>query len=193
MSQQELLPRRKFLHYASVTASTAVLAGCAAQDDTSSDNTENSEETTTDAVGEKGDGGTSDTETESTSDTETENASTETKSASGTWQDVTEIVLDGYTAAWKGVKPKPIAGKDNPTVTLIEGQKYDFTWKNADGQPHNIAIWDADDNQIKATDSISSKGKTQTLTIEASTEMASYICEIHPKTMVADIQVEPGE
>ncbi|WP_255169453.1 plastocyanin/azurin family copper-binding protein [Natrononativus amylolyticus] len=108
------------------------------------------------------------------------------------WEDVDEIVLDGYTPGWEGVEPSVIEGEENPTLVLFEGQEYDITWENMDGEPHNIEIWD-DDGEIVddyETETIEEEGETQTLTIEASEEMAEYVCVVHPGTMIGDVQIE---
>lgn len=190
MLQQQSLSRRQVLQYTGITASATLLAGCSNQGDGSGDDNESSNETAPDEG--------SDTEDEQNesdpsneSSNETSNGGNETGSDTTEWENVNEIILDGYTEAWEGVEPEPIAGEQNPTVILIEGQEYDFTWENADGQPHNIAIWDSNDEAVvEATDIVDSEGETQTLTVEASEEMAAYVCEVHPETMIANIQIE---
>ena len=100
-----------------------------------------------------------------------------------------EFVFDGFTEAWIGVEPAEIEGEENPTLELEIGQQYTFTWENADGLPHNIAIHDADGNALESTEVIEEEGATQSLEFEATEEMATYICEVHPTTMSGDIDV----
>jgi glucose/arabinose dehydrogenase len=91
--------------------------------------------------------------------------------------------LDGEIGGWTGRAPDAIAGKTNPTLSLDAGTTYRITWKNVDGQPHNIALLDSDGNTLKRTENISEKGATQTIEFTASEEMAEYICEVHPTSM----------
>ncbi|MCU4972125.1 plastocyanin/azurin family copper-binding protein [Halobacteria archaeon AArc-m2/3/4] len=108
------------------------------------------------------------------------------------WGDVDEIVLDGYTAGWEGVEPEMIEGEENPTLELTAGTEYEITWENADGDPHNIEIWDDDDEVVDdyQTEIIDEEGETQTLEFEATEEMAAYVCEVHIGTMIGDIEVQ---
>ncbi|MDJ1432644.1 plastocyanin/azurin family copper-binding protein [Halostagnicola sp. A-GB9-2] len=106
----------------------------------------------------------------------------------------TEIELLGYTGGWEGVAPEEIEGEDNPTLNLEEGEEYDFTWENADGDEHNLEIWDDDGELVDdeyQTDFSSSEGETETLEgVEASDDMAEYVCEPHSSTMNGEINVE---
>lgn len=189
MSRKRSLSRRQMLQYTGLTASASLLAGCGSQ---SSEN--ESEGNTSNTASDNGEGtdseeNGSDEGNQSEAESEAEEEGNESGDSSE-WADVSEVVFDGYTEAWEGVDPEPIAGEQNPVITLIAGQEYDFTWENMDGMPHNIAIWDANDEPIESTDTIEAEGETQTLTIEASEEMASYVCELHPTTMIGDIQIE---
>lgn len=107
------------------------------------------------------------------------------------WEDVEEILLDGYTAGWEGVEPGAIEGEENPTLVLYEGREYDITWENADGDQHNIEIWDEDEEIVDdyETEIIEEEGETQTLTIEATDEMDAYVCVVHIGTMLGDIEI----
>ncbi|ELY86517.1 hypothetical protein C483_18945 [Natrialba hulunbeirensis JCM 10989] len=106
------------------------------------------------------------------------------------WEDVDTIELDGATGGWEGVAPDMIAGEQNPTVVLFEGQEYDFTWYNADSGTHNIEIWDEDEEIVDdyATDQVNDDEQTLSGVV-ASEEMAYYRCEPHGQ-MQAPIQVE---
>lgn len=197
------------LQYTGIAASTTLLAGCGSQEgengsgdnnggSSDSGNESGSDDGNDNAAGDdesQGEGENEDNGEEESEDNSDENESEgegeNESSEDSEWAGINEIVLDGYTEAWEGIEPEQIAGNDNPTVTLIEGQEYDFTWENADGQPHNIAIWDSNDEAVvEATETIDTQGETQTLTIEASQEMASYVCELHAGTMIGEIQIE---
>ncbi|WP_276255142.1 plastocyanin/azurin family copper-binding protein [Halomontanus rarus] len=157
------------------------------------------EDNETDGLGnETEDNETADNETANeTADNETagnESAGNESASVSEEWQDVEEIELGGETAAWQGVAPAPIEGEENPTLELTEGTEYDITWENIDGQPHNIEIWDDNEEIVEdyQTEIIEEEGETQTLTFEATSEMAEYVCQVHVSTMIGDIEVQSG-
>ncbi|WP_435552288.1 cupredoxin domain-containing protein [Natrinema sp. CGMCC1.2065] len=103
----------------------------------------------------------------------------------------TQIEFDGQTAGWVGIAPDAIADEENPTLILQEGETYEIGWTTGDGAEHNIAIYDENDEVVDdlATERVT-EPEDQWLEFEASSEMVTYICEIHPTTMVADIQVE---
>lgn len=103
---------------------------------------------------------------------------------------VVEFVFEGWTSGWIGVSPPAVEGKKNPTLELTAGRTYRVTWENADGVPHNIVIRDADGTDLHRTEIIQQKGQTQTLEFTATEEMATYLCEVHPSTMVGDIAIE---
>ena len=108
--------------------------------------------------------------------------------ASGDALDPAEtIVLDGFTAGWEGLEPEAIAGTTNPTLTLIPGETYDLTWTNADGLPHNIAFLDAEESVVQRTEIIDEEGAEQSVSVTASEELATYLCEVHPSSMVGSI------
>ncbi len=109
------------------------------------------------------------------------------------WEGVEEFRFEGRTQAWTGVEPDLIDGEENPTLTLIDGQEYDFTWVNADGVTHNLEIRDGDDEIIDdyVSDDVSDEGDETTLEgVVASEEMDVYICRYHESTQVGDINVE---
>ena len=198
MTNDTAFSRRRILRIAGVTASTAVLAGCAdegpAEEEEPADDTEPADETDDEeeAEDEEAEDETDDDEMD---DDETDDDETDDDAAADVeeWEDVDEIVLDGYTPGWEGVEPEAIEGEENPTLVLFEGQEYDITWENMDGEPHNIEIWDEDEEVVDdyQTEIIEEEGETQTLTIdEVTDEMAQYVCEVHIGTMIGDIQVE---
>ncbi|WP_158056920.1 cupredoxin domain-containing protein [Halorussus halophilus] len=99
----------------------------------------------------------------------------------------------GEVQAWQGRAPESISGQSNPTMQLTAGQEYQVVWENLDGQPHNFALQDAEGNNIVSSNIISEQGATQTVTFTASEAMEQYICEVHPTTMVGDVEVTGGE
>ncbi|MFA9501696.1 PKD domain-containing protein [Natrinema sp. H-ect1] len=103
----------------------------------------------------------------------------------------TQIEFDGQTSGWVGIAPDAIADEENPTLILQEGETYEIGWTTGDGAEHNIAIYDENDEVVDdlATERVT-EPEDQWLEFEASSEMVTYICEVHPTTMVADIQVE---
>ncbi|AGB30046.1 hypothetical protein Natpe_0100 [Natrinema pellirubrum DSM 15624] len=104
----------------------------------------------------------------------------------------TQIEFDGQTSGWVGIAPDSIADEENPTLILQEGETYEIGWTTGDGAEHNIAIYDENDEVVDdlVTDQVTEPGDDQWLEFEASSEMVTYICEVHTTTMVADIQVK---
>lgn len=105
------------------------------------------------------------------------------------WEDVDEIYLEGWTAGWEGVEPAVIEGVENPTLVLFEGETYEVTWENMDGDSHNFVILDDAGNYLEETELMSEEGETQSLEFEATDEMVEYFCEPHAGTMVGDVEV----
>lgn len=103
------------------------------------------------------------------------------------------IALGGEVQAWTGRAPDDIAGEQNPTLTLVPGETYQVTWENLDGAPHNFAIWDANEQAIVSSEIMSEAGTTQTVEFEATEEMATYVCEVHPSSMRGSIQFADRE
>ncbi|WP_440767447.1 cupredoxin domain-containing protein [Natronorubrum sp. DTA7] len=125
-------------------------------------------------------------------DNETENE-TENGGGAGEVIEPGEIELGGETQAWQGVAPDQIADQENPTLTLQEGEAYEFTWENLDGQGHNIEIRDDNDEVVDGyeTEIVEEEGETQTLEVdEVTSEMTQYVCEPHSGSMVGDIEVQ---
>ncbi|SDK73406.1 hypothetical protein SAMN04515672_3839 [Natronorubrum texcoconense] len=130
-------------------------------------------------------GGPGDEEDEAQPEDETEDA--------GEWEGVDEFRFEGRTQAWTGVEPGFLAGEENPTITLIDGNEYDFTWENADGVTHNLEIRDEDDNIVDdyQSEDLSDEGEETTVEgVIASEEMVVYICAYHEATQVGDIEVQ---
>jgi len=55
----------------------------------------------------------------------------------------------GRVQGWQGQAPNAIKGKKNPTLRLQTGHVYQVTWTNLDGQPHDFALRNSDDNNLK--------------------------------------------
>jgi hypothetical protein len=110
-----------------------------------------------------------------------------------TWHDVERIRLDAYVGGWVGVEPTHIDRVENPTLVLFEGRPYELVCENRDNVKHNLAIWDATDERIGeyATDVVENTGAEAALTLTASDEMATYICEHQPRIQLGNIEVVP--
>ena len=109
------------------------------------------------------------------------------------WAAVDEFYFDGQVSHWGGIEPAFLEGEENPTITLIEGQEYDFRWVNADGILHNLEIRDEDGEIIEdyQSDDVEEEGEETTLEgVTATEEMTTYICTYHESTQVGDITIE---
>ncbi|WP_226010468.1 PQQ-dependent sugar dehydrogenase [Halomicrobium salinisoli] len=104
------------------------------------------------------------------------------------------IRLDGDTAGWMVPDDAgdPVGEGPNPTLTLQPGQDYEVTWENVDGQPHNFAVVDGDDETLLSSEIIEEQGATQTVEFTASEEMAEYLCDVHPVSMRGDVEIGGG-
>lgn len=103
------------------------------------------------------------------------------------WAAVDEIVLEGLTGGWIGVEPDPIAGVENPTLLLFEGQEYTIGWEQGDGAMHNVQLRDGDGEVIAETD-LDDEGAS--LTVEATAALESYVCEPHANRMAGRLEIE---
>lgn len=168
-------------------------------------------------------------------------------------EEIPTFALGGRVEAWQGRAPASIADQDNPTLELVAGETYRIVWRNDDGEPHNIAILDENDEPlpvlrpipvaveeaaplfnatgenlttnatfgnvtademepvtetpgmetetpetetgtpgeelVEVTEIITGEGSVQAVEFEASEEMARYRCEVHPETMVGDLDI----
>ncbi|AGB38708.1 cupredoxin domain-containing protein [Natronococcus occultus] len=193
MQHQGRCSRRRALGLAGGATTTVLAAGCLGGAETDdgdhpadedSDETDGGENATgaeddgtdgsmagpDDDPGSDGDDGTEDTDATEDVDTRPE-----------AWADVEEIVVSATTAGWEGVEPEPIAGEENPPIVLTAGREYVLSWKNEDGRPHNIELWNEDGKVVDdyGTELMEERDATQSLEFEASEEMAEYVCEIH--------------
>ena len=182
MDRKSSTSRRRFVALTGTALTVPLLAGCAENDETPApdDETPTPDDETP----------TPDDETPTPDEDETPTPEENGEPAiDEEWQDVDEIVLEGWTAGWVGVEPAAIEAEENPTLVLVEGREYSITWENMDGQPHDIQLWDEDGAEIVGTEIMDEEGETQTLDFEATAEMVEYICTVHPTTMVGDVEV----
>ncbi|WP_247728524.1 plastocyanin/azurin family copper-binding protein [Halovivax limisalsi] len=112
--------------------------------------------------------------------------------AGGAMESGTFVEFSAQTSAWVGISPESIADEENPTITLTSGESYMIGWTEGDGANHNIEIWDSNGEVVDdlSTPIVSEPGDEQVLEIEASDEMAQYVCQPHQTTMVGDIEVQ---
>ncbi|MFC6991662.1 plastocyanin/azurin family copper-binding protein [Haladaptatus sp. GCM10025707] len=99
------------------------------------------------------------------------------------------FTLGGETSGWQGQSPDEIAETTNPTLQLTAGETYELTWENLDGMEHELIIEDGSRSELEATESNDEKGATESITFEATSEMASYYCEYHPEQMRGSVEV----
>lgn len=123
------------------------------------------------------------TETPEGTPTETPEGTPEPGAAGTTYE------FGGEVGGWVGRSPGEIEGEQNPTLELEAGVTYEVIWENVDGAPHDFTIQDDQGEDIAATETMDDQGATRTLTFEASPEMTTYICTVHPNTMIGDIEV----
>lgn len=108
------------------------------------------------------------------------------------WEGIDEFYFEGRIQAWTGIEPSIIADEDNPTLYLIEGEEYDFRWKNMDGQTHNLEIHDDSGlvvNDLVTEDVSNGGGEAMLENVVATEEMASYVCRYHLTTQAGDIEI----
>ncbi|WP_141551624.1 CHRD domain-containing protein [Natrinema sp. CBA1119] len=112
--------------------------------------------------------------------------------AAATQEGGSEFAFDGDADGWMGTAPAAISGETNPTLQVRAGETYTFTWTNVDGAPHNVVIADADGNALERTAILETEGETQSLEFEATAEMSTYYCEVHPDSMRGEITTGDG-
>ncbi|GAB7020092.1 plastocyanin [Halostagnicola bangensis] len=187
MERPDSVARRRALKLAGSVTGTALVAGCLSGDD-SDDGSNGGNETSS------GGNETANGEANGGGDDDGSNGGDESDSANGegneephsntdpeAWEGVDEIVLSATTSSLEGLEPDPIEGVENPTLVLTAGNEYVITWENADGQSHNLEIWDDQEEVVSdySTELMAEENETQSLEIVAAEEMAEYTCEVH--------------
>ncbi len=103
-------------------------------------------------------------------------------------QEVAETYeFGGQVSGWQGRAPAAIEGETNPTLNLEAGQTYEFVWENLDGAPHDFTLWDAEENVIEQTDTVTEQGGTASMTVTVENQVSNYVCTIHPNTMLGTV------
>lgn len=197
MDLDDARPRRRILQAAAVTmaGSTAAIAGCTDQED-DEEETEAEEGT---GNGQEQDGEEPDEAEDDEDDDDVahdddgdlgEDEADEEDEDDEPDEDVEQILLaTDEDEVWIGQEPSEIEGEENPTLELVAGWEYEIGYVNRDGDSHNLALW-ADDEERDATDVNEEEDEEQWLTVEASDDLTSYRCEVHPDSMVGDIEVD---
>ena len=104
------------------------------------------------------------------------------------------FVLGGHQDYWFGIAPEDIEGEENPTLELDDGEDYEIVWINMDGEPHNIAIQDEDEEDLEEVDDeVDEIGETQSIEFTASGDMDTYYCTIHPEDQIGDLEVDNND
>lgn len=108
------------------------------------------------------------------------------------------VLLGGEVSHWFGLAPTAIHEAENPTLGLEPGTVYEIVWVNIDGVQHELRIFDADDNVVAATETVSAVGETSSVVLEATEQLARYDCRYHPQSMQGQISQQamtttPGE
>ena len=103
----------------------------------------------------------------------------------------TRILLEGITAGYVGIEPDEIAGEENPTLILQDGEEYEIGWTQGDGASHNVELWDSSENMVEnyGTTLTNDPGDADTFTFTATDEIAYYRCNPHPD-MQGEIDVQ---
>jgi hypothetical protein len=118
---------------------------------------------------------------------------TETTETHREWGNINEVVLEGYTDGWKGIRPDAIADEVNPTLVFYESQEYEITMRNGDGEAHSLEIRNGSGvvDEGYQTEIIEEEGRTRTLTVRASLGTSEYVCPVHSQRMHGEIDVRP--
>ncbi|MFC4439489.1 MULTISPECIES: hypothetical protein [Natrialbaceae] len=171
--------RRRILRVAAVTVtgSTAAVAGCTDQEDAEDE-----------PEAEEGTGNGQEQDGEEPEEVEDDDGLGEAEGAEQNGEGGEQILLAAdEDEVWIGEEPSEIEGEENPTLELVAGWQYEIGYVNRGGDSHNLALW-ADDEERDATDV--NEEEEQWLTVEASDDLTSYRCEVHPETMEGDIEVD---
>ena len=113
-------------------------------------------------------------------------------SSLGPHVDTEHIELGAASSGWRGRRPARSAGETNPTLKLTTGTTYALTWKNADGEKHELVITDDSGTELESTESTKKSGATQTVAFTAEPAMVSYHDTYHPESLRGEITVSSG-
>lgn len=102
------------------------------------------------------------------------------------------FALGASNQAWQGVSPQSVAGQQNPTLELVEGQTYRVVWQNLDGRPHAFSIVDEDGLKLNALRVLEVSPETITLFDDPATAAAGNLTWGNASTgRVGFLAVEP--
>ena len=171
MSRNDVYDRRSTLRLLTAGAAATLLAGCAEE------------------MGEGDEGEELDDEREEHVDEVIEAGDPQGEPED--WEDVDaiELVVTDDEDRWIGRQPDVIEDVENPALRLFEGREYEFVWTNRDGDVHNLAIWDDDHESLASTESIDDEDESVGFVLEASEELAIYLCETHGTEMAGAIEL----
>lgn len=118
---------------------------------------------------------------------------TETAETYREWGDIDEIVLEGHTDGWRGIRPDAIADEVNPTLVLYESQEYEITMRNGDGESHSLEIQYGSEgvDESYQTEVTEEEGETRTVTVRVILGVSEYVCPVHSQRMHGEIDVQP--
>jgi plastocyanin len=100
-----------------------------------------------------------------------------------------QILLETGDDVWIGQEPAEIEGEENPTLELVAGWRYEIGYVNRDGEEHSLEIR-SDDEERDATTVDDAEGEERWLEVEATADLTSYRCGVHPETMQGEIRVD---
>lgn len=190
--------RRKALKLFGGAASTAFIAGCTSPnaDDNESDGGSGDNSSDGNSGTESGDGNSSNESGDGNSSNESGDGNSSDGSGDSVdpaqWEDVETIRFQSSGTTWTGAEPEMIADQENPTIVLHEGNEYEFIYENADAGYHNLELWDEDGNIVNeySTEIVGEMGAERTLTVEATSEIATYVCNPHSSSMKGEVRIE---
>ena len=108
-------------------------------------------------------------------------------------EQATQVTIESSVDGWVGVEPAEIEGQTNPTIDLVSGDPYAFTWNNVDGIPHDLTIRNAAGDVLLQTETVGQSGTSRTLEFTPTEEMVEYLCTVHPQAMVGDLAIDGNQ
>ncbi|WP_143825081.1 plastocyanin/azurin family copper-binding protein [Natrinema ejinorense] len=192
----EDVARRTVLKLASVATASAGLAGCLEDGGGTDEPATTPEDGPDDEAEESPPSGDESDEADDGESTAEPDDEGESGDDSSPIEPGTEILFSAQTTHWEGLEPAAIEGRENPTLVLEAGAEYTIGWADGDGQPHHIEIRDDDDAVVDGLStelSTETQPSEQTLTITASEEMSTYVCDPHGHQMRGQIDVRSDD